>query len=884
MEENIFEKRPISPQELEGRYGVISYDTELTNTDTLLFRDYLSLQVRRDKERAKHGTPEVTSYEHIPVSYYDYEKEHRHIARNSQVINIIKNDFEDSSERENFVVVEVGAGVGRFGERLVKEMNRDNNPRFIYYPSDISEAAISEMQKKRLFPTFVSATHLPYAKESSNIIYAGEVIEHLTFPMFLNFLSESRRVLRNDGQLIITTPNYNSLPARDEKLSGLIPFNFDEQRNTWASEHVLPFTLNSYKEIIERFGFELTSVSTNNITWKIENGKPTEFTVYEKKDDAPDPALGDTLIISARKVNKVYEKEDLDYKEDLLRERFIKANEGRDYKIYDRSMDAATIAKFESINAHFPQINEGDVIVDAGSGTGKLTEKFAEEYRGAKVIGEDISGELMETANEERALMQLVLGDASTQVFPENSLKVKYFSTCGHEVESFGGMGRMKQAVDSSYNEIMNGGRLIIRDFIKPDGKEPIYMKIIANDGFDNPEDATIAGVLDYNLLSTKALLERFRLEFRGGNEFNYEVVKLGGEEFIKIDPEWAYEFYMRKDYTGNWRQEIKEKYSYWTKDEAIKTLSDAGFTDIKFTPESNEYIMTNRLNGKIGLFKMNSEGVLEDLPFPPTHMTISGSKPGIVKESSTQTNFPELNYLKLKDSIEIKEEQGKIIVGSNEFDIDLTIKPVKGSKKQVYYLKGEESRVIKLVRKDASNDHAVFKAMFEAIDRENILDLHNVPHMKILEKDPNGPPYRFYVQEAIPKGSVCAADLIGNGELTERDVKQLAKHINNFELGKTWQLDTNPFNWYRVTDENGESKMVYIDGKVYRYDENWEFKRIGLLQWIKPDYVTNLPNRTALIPKAKEFEDLIENWDKDDNQISNWWKKYLNPLLQPKK
>jgi hypothetical protein len=109
-----------------------------------------------------------------------------------------------------------------------------------------------------------------------------------------------------------------------------------------------------------------------------------------------------------------------------------------------------------------------------------------------------------------------------------------------------------------------------------------------------------------------------------------------------------------------------------------------------------------------------------------------------------------------------------------------------------------------------------------------------------------------------------------------------MAGYINTFELGKAWQLDTNPFNWYRVINEKGESHMTYIDGKVYKYDEDWEFKRIGLLQWLKPDYVTNLANRTVHIPRAKEYDELVRTWTQNQDEQASWWKQYLHSKLQP--
>ena len=76
---------------------------------------------------------------------------------------------------------------------------------------------------------------------------------------------------------------------------------------------------------------------------------------------------------------------------------------------------------------------------------------------------------------------------------------------------------------------------------------------------------------------------------------------------------------------------------------------------------------------------------------------------------------------------------------------------------------------------------------------------------------------------------------------------------------------------------------MVYVDGKIYRYDEAWEFRRVGLLQWLRPEYVSeeNVAY-SANIPKAHEYVALKEQWNNLDEEHVLWWKKYLSPVLQP--
>jgi len=571
---------------------------------------------------------------------------------------------------------------------------------------------------------------------------------------------------------------------------------------------------------------------------------------------------------------------------DTILKEFAQANEKRDFSIYTTYMDAALEAKARSIFPHFGQVESNAVIVDAGSGTGNLAELAAREFRGSNVYALDISHELREIAEENRSLINLVYGDASKQNFPNNSVDIKYYSTSGHEIESFGGAGKMKEALKNTYKELKPGGVLVIRDFAKPDRKNDIYMSILSTVGLDSIEEATVDGAIDYNLLSTKTLFTQFHREFKGGNVFSYEIIEDSGKKYIKISPEWAHEFYLRKDYTANWRQEIKEKYTFWSITQAKEEMENAGFKEIEIIPDPNPYILENRLIGKIALFDKDEKGKFLELSFPTTHMIVKGKKPKSIFMkifSSKSKNIESaVDYEKLKNTVYPDIEKGIVTIDNRIFLISKYYPIIRGSKKIIYHIKENNIRILKTVRSDGLNDHAIFSAMYQSVAREKILDEFNIPHMRVLETDPQGPPYRYYVQECLPKGAVCATELIKSNTLNEKDIFQMAAYINLFELGKIWQLDTNPFNWYKVKTENGKTQMVYVDGKIYKFDEDWEFRRIGLLQWLDPKYTENLSVHSALIPKAKEYEKLKNEWESRKDKHSTWWKKYLNIFIQP--
>jgi ubiquinone/menaquinone biosynthesis C-methylase UbiE len=550
-----------------------------------------------------------------------------------------------------------------------------------------------------------------------------------------------------------------------------------------------------------------------------------------------------------------------------IREAFNAANENRDYSIYTQAMDAALEAKAQSLFPLFT-IDEGDVIVDAGSGTGALAELAAKEFRGAHVYALDLSHELQVRADETRALTKLVYGDASKKVFPENSVKVKYYSTSGHEIESFGGAGRMREAIENTFQELVPGGRIIIRDFAKPSIEGPVLMRIHSQVGEPAVPAGTPPEAIDYNALSTRALLDRFKEEFRGGGVVTFTTKLVEGVEYVSIDPEWAHEFYLRKDYTANWRQEIKEKYTYWKAEEAEAHLAAAGYVHVRVIPDPNQYILKNRLEGKISLYQQKA-GELQAIPFPPTHFIIVGEKPLTPGEKiGASPRLPEaVDYRALLSSISIDREHKSVRIGEDEFLIE-SAKPQVGSKKWTFKLQGRRE-VLKIVRPDTHSHHNVFKSFSQVIDREHILDSYGVPHMRITGRDPAGPPYRYYTQE-MAEHAVSVADLVRTHSLEAEDIRQIAAIINKFEKGKVWQLDTNPHNWFRVAHPDGTSSLTYVDGKVYRYDEKWEFKRVGLLQWVDPSFIQRGAELSAAIPQEKEVAEFHERW-KQDEALALW-------------
>ncbi len=71
----------------------------------------------------------------------------------------------------------------------------------------------------------VSAQNIPFDDDYFDVVYAGEIIEHLWNPDFV--LREMYRVTKVGGSVIITTPNLSSWYNRILLLIGLTPINIE---------------------------------------------------------------------------------------------------------------------------------------------------------------------------------------------------------------------------------------------------------------------------------------------------------------------------------------------------------------------------------------------------------------------------------------------------------------------------------------------------------------------------------------------------------------------------------------------------------------------------------------------------------------------------------
>ena len=170
-------------------------------------------------------------------------------------------------------LLDIGAGIGTFLYVAQKDF-------------DIEESEISEAAVKRAYELYrLSIYHgelegANYQKNSFNVITMWHVFEHLPYPE--KTLQLCRELLKPGGVLVLAVPNSSSLrfisnprywfKNKEERLKmrGL-SISYEDQ---FQEIHLVHYTPNSLKNILENFGFEISEMGIDktslNPGWKTD--------------------------------------------------------------------------------------------------------------------------------------------------------------------------------------------------------------------------------------------------------------------------------------------------------------------------------------------------------------------------------------------------------------------------------------------------------------------------------------------------------------------------------------------------------------------------------------------------------------------------------------
>jgi len=211
------------------------------------------------------------------------------------IIDLIPNVI---NQRRRKKILDIGCGDGSFIIKFKENCE--------VFGVDISEKAV-EIAKEagvNACRVDVSCEKLPFESEYFDIVYMGDVIEHLVNPDFA--INEVVRVMKANGFLVLSTPNLASWINRLLLLLGMQPLfsevstvgNFGRRRkqSSFPVGHLRLFTYEALKEFLTYYRFKIIKVE----------GSPFEGLpqVLNKVDRifSKIPSLSSVVIVTACKI------------------------------------------------------------------------------------------------------------------------------------------------------------------------------------------------------------------------------------------------------------------------------------------------------------------------------------------------------------------------------------------------------------------------------------------------------------------------------------------------------------------------------------------------------------------------------------------------------
>lgn len=286
------------------------------------------------------------------------------------------------------------------------------------------------------------------------------------------------------------------------------------------------------------------------------------------------------------------------------------------YEAYYAGMDRTMSQKLAFVGAHF-LLDPGARIADMGCGSGSGTHQLALLNPGIEVIGVDINPESVRLAGEKYRLpnLRFMTGDAAEPVFSGDPIDGILSSSTLHHVYTFNGYSRpaVRRAIASHLACLRDDGIFVLRDFVSPSRNAYVLLELP-----DQPNrGSAIADLSDADLLVKFANTAR-PLDKGSGPGFFLEELRprTTGTRLFRLSHKWACEFVLRKDYRRDWDVELLEEYSYFTADEFVEELNDAGGRLLCAEPYWNPWIVKNRFEGKFRLLDENGN----QLGWPPTN------------------------------------------------------------------------------------------------------------------------------------------------------------------------------------------------------------------------------------------------------------------------
>ena len=220
------------------------------------------------------------------------------------------------------------------------------------------------------------------------------------------------------------------------------------------------------------------------------------------------------------------------------------------YAVYAAGMEASAGDKARMLAFVRP-----GVVAELGCGSGAVLELLRRAFPDSRLVGVDLSTTLLKRCRERfPGGVDFLRRDITRRLFPDASMDSIVLCSILHEVFTYKGysIDAVRRTLRHCARALRSGGRLVMRDGVKPAREEVVYLSFL-RDGL-------------------RAKFERFAREF-GSSEVAWREVE-GRVQLARRD---AMEFLTKYLYDKNWRFEVKEHFGVLTLEDWGRELRAAG-------------------------------------------------------------------------------------------------------------------------------------------------------------------------------------------------------------------------------------------------------------------------------------------------------------------
>ena len=152
---------------------------------------------------------------------------------------------------------------------------------------EISPASAYAREQHKLHVYDIPLEEIKFPENHFDVVHASHLIEHLNDPC--GFLAETRRVLKLNGNLFLTTPNISGFQAR----------LFGSKWRSAIFDHLYLFSKRTIKKMLRQHGFKIESCHT----WGgLAAGTSPKWLKKSADYLSKKFGFGDVMILSCRKI------------------------------------------------------------------------------------------------------------------------------------------------------------------------------------------------------------------------------------------------------------------------------------------------------------------------------------------------------------------------------------------------------------------------------------------------------------------------------------------------------------------------------------------------------------------------------------------------------